>query len=58
MVITLAMNSSASSISEIASTNDVLSGIKFITNTNKLIKDKKAFEDYLEILRSIQSKNC
>ena len=52
----LAMNSSASSISEIASTNDVLSGIKFITNTNKLIKDEKAFEDYLEILRSIQSK--
>ena len=40
----LAMNSSASSISEIASTNDVLSGIKFITNTNKLIKDEKAFE--------------
>lgn len=52
----LAMNNSASCISEIANTNDQLSGIQFITNVNKLVKDEDAFQNYLETLKAIQSK--
>ncbi len=55
----LSMSNAASQISDIASTNDLTSGLRFIHNTNhlsKLIGEDDELEKYLELLRSINSK--
>jgi Zn-dependent M16 (insulinase) family peptidase len=55
----LSMSNAASQISEIASTNDFTSGLRFIHNTNhlsKLISEHDELTRYLELLRSINSK--
>ena len=55
----LSMSNAASQISDIASTNDLTSGLRFIHNTNhlsKLVKEKDELAKYLELLRSINSK--
>ena len=55
----LSMSNAASQISDIASTNDLTSGLRFIHNTNhlsKLIGEHDELIKYLELLRSINSK--
>ena len=55
----LSMSNAASQISDIASTNDLTSGLRFIHNTNhlsKLIGEHDELAKYLELLRSINSK--
>ena len=55
----LSMSNAASQISNIAATNDLTSGLKFIHNTNKLSKlvnDKNEFKLYLDTLHSIKNK--
>ena len=55
----LSMSNAASQISDIASTNDLTSGLRFVHNTNhlsKLVKEKDELTKYLELLRSINSK--
>ena len=55
----LSMSNAASQISDIASTNDLTSGLRFIHNTNhlsKLIGEDDELSKYLELLRSINSK--
>ena len=55
----LSMSNAASQISDIASTNDITSGLRFIHNTNhlsKLIGEDDELAKYLELLRSINSK--
>ena len=55
----LSMSNAASQISDIASTNDLTSGLRFIHNTNhlsKLIGEDNELAKYLELLRSINSK--
>jgi len=55
----LSMSNAASQISDIASTNDLTSGLRFIHNTNhlsKLIGENDELAKYLELLRSINSK--
>ena len=55
----LSMSNAASQISDIASTNDLTSGLRFIHNTNllsKLVNEKNELTKYLELLRSINSK--
>ncbi len=55
----LSMSNAASQISDIASTNDLTSGLRFIHNTNhlsKLISEDDELAKYLELLRSINSK--
>jgi Zn-dependent M16 (insulinase) family peptidase len=55
----LSMSNAASQISDIASTNDLTSGLRFIHNTNhlsKLISEHDELIKYLELLRSINSK--
>ena len=55
----LSMSNAASQISNIASTNDLTSGLRFIHNTNhlsKLIGNRNELSKYLELLRSINSK--
>ena len=55
----LSMSNAASQISDIASTNDLTSGLRFIHNTNhlsKLIGEDDELAKYLELLRSINSK--
>ena len=54
----LSMSNAASQISDIASTNDLTSGLRFIHNTNHLSKliGENDLSKYLELLRSINSK--
>jgi Zn-dependent M16 (insulinase) family peptidase len=55
----LSMSNAASQISDIASTNDLTSGLRFIHNINhlsKLIDEYNELTKYLELLRSINSK--
>ena len=55
----LSMSNAASQISDIASTNDLTSGLRFIHNTNhlsKIVGEHGEFAKYLELLRSINSK--
>ena len=55
----LSMSNAASQISDIASTNDLTSGLRFIHNTNhlsKLVNEQNELAKYLELLRSINSK--
>jgi len=55
----LSMSNAASQITDIAATNDLTSGLRFIHNTNKLSKlvdDKNEFELYLNTLQSIKNK--
>ncbi len=55
----LSMSNAASQISDIASTNDLTSGLRFVHNTNhlsKLINEQNELAKYLELLRSINSK--
>jgi Zn-dependent M16 (insulinase) family peptidase len=55
----LSMSNAASQISDIASTNDLTSGLRFIHNTNhlsKLVNEQNELTKYLELLRSINSK--
>jgi Zn-dependent M16 (insulinase) family peptidase len=55
----LSMSNAASQISDIASTNDLTSGLRFVHNTNhlsKLIGEYNELTKYLELLRSINSK--
>ena len=55
----LSMSNAASQISDIASTNDLTSGLRFIHNTNhlsKIVREHDEFAKYLELLRSINSK--
>ena len=55
----LSMSNAASQISDIASTNDLTSGLRFIHNTNHLSKltgEDDELAKYLELLRSINSK--
>ena len=55
----LSMSNAASQISNIASTNDLTSGLRFIHNTNKLSKLVTApneLSKYLELLKSIKTK--
>ena len=55
----LAMSNAASQITDIASTNELTSGLRFIHNTNqlsKLVEQEKELTKYLELLRSIKSK--
>ena len=55
----LSMSNAASQISNIASTNDLTSGLRFIHNTNKLSKLVAApneLSQYLELLKSIKTK--
>ena len=55
----LSMSNAASQISNIASTNDLTSGLRFIHNTNKLSKLVVApneLSQYLELLKSIKTK--
>ncbi len=55
----LSMSNAASQISDIASTNDLTSGLRFIHNTNhlsKFIGEHNELAKYLELLRSINSK--
>jgi len=55
----LSMSNAASQITDIAATNDLTSGLRFIHNTNKLSKlvsDKNEFDIYLNSLHSIKNK--
>jgi Zn-dependent M16 (insulinase) family peptidase len=55
----LAMSNAAAQINNIASTNDIASGINFITNTGRLSRDinnSKSLSKYLNLLNSIKSK--
>ena len=55
----LSMSNAASQISNIASTNDLTSGLRFIHNTNKLSKlvtAQNELSKYLELLKSIKTK--
>jgi Zn-dependent M16 (insulinase) family peptidase len=55
----LSMSNAASQISDIASTNDLTSGLRFVHNTNhlsKLVNEQNELVKYLELLRSINSK--
>jgi Zn-dependent M16 (insulinase) family peptidase len=55
----LSMSNAASQITDIAATNDLTSGLRFIHNTNKLSKlvsDKNEFNLYLNSLHSIKNK--
>jgi len=55
----LSMSNAASQISDIASTNDLTSGLRFVHNTNhlsKLVNEQNELAKYLELLRSINSK--
>jgi Zn-dependent M16 (insulinase) family peptidase len=55
----LSMSNAASQISDIASTNDLTSGLRFVHNTNhlsKLVNEQNELTKYLELLRSINSK--
>lgn len=55
----LSMSNAASQISNIASTNDLTSGLRFIHNTNqlsKLVVAPNELSKYLELLKSIKSK--
>ena len=55
----LSMSNAASQISNIASTNDLTSGLRFIHNTNqlsKLVAAPNEFSKYLELLKSIKTK--
>ena len=55
----LSMSNAASQISNIASTNDLTSGLRFIHNTNqlsKLVAVPNELSKYLELLKSIKSK--
>ena len=55
----LSMSNAASQITDIAATNDLTSGLRFIHNTNKLSKlvsDKNEFNLYLNALHSIKTK--
>ena len=55
----LSMSNAASQISDIASTNDLTSGLRFVHNTNhlsKLVNEENELTKYLELLRSINSK--
>ena len=55
----LAMGNAASQINEIASTNDLTSGIRFINNTSNISKDilnGDNLDKYIGILKSIKSK--
>lgn len=55
----LSMSNAASQISNIASTNDLTSGLRFIHNTNqlsKLVAAPNELSKYLELLKSIKSK--
>ena len=55
----LSMSNAASQISNIASTNDLTSGIRFIHNTNqlsKLVVAPNELSKYLELLKSIKTK--
>jgi Zn-dependent M16 (insulinase) family peptidase len=53
------MSNAASQMSDIASTNDITSGLRFIHNTNqlsKLVGQPSELSKYLELLKSIKSK--
>ena len=55
----LSMSNAASQISNIASTNDLTSGLRFIHNTNqlsKLVAAPNELSKYLELLKSIKTK--
>lgn len=55
----LSMSNAASQISNIASTNDLTSGLRFIHNTNqlsKLVVAPNELSKYLELLKSIKTK--
>ena len=55
----LSMSNAASQISDIASTNDLTSGLRFVHNTNhlsKLVNEQNELAKYIELLRSINSK--
>ena len=55
----LSMSNAASQMSDIASTNDITSGLRFIHNTNqlsKLVGQPSELSKYLELLKSIKSK--
>lgn len=55
----LSMSNAASQISNIASTNDLTSGLRFIHNTNqlsKLVAAPNELSQYLELLKSIKTK--
>ena len=55
----LSMSNAAAQISDIASTNDLTSGLRFVHNTNhlsKLVNKQNELAKYLELLRSINSK--
>ena len=55
----LSMSNAASQISNIASTNDLTSGLRFIHNTNqlsKLVAAPNELTKYLELLKSIKTK--
>ena len=55
----LSMGNAASQISNIASTNDLTSGLRFIHNTNqlsKLVVAPNELSKYLELLKSIKTK--
>ncbi len=54
-----AMSNAAAQINNIASTNDIASGVNFITNTGKLSRDiinTKSLSKYLDLLNGIKSK--
>ena len=55
----LAMSNAAAQINNISSTNDIASGINFITNTGALtreINNDLSLNKYLELLKNIKSK--
>jgi len=55
----LAMSNAAAQINNIASTNDIASGINFITNTSRLsreINNNASLTQYLDLLDAIKSK--
>ena len=55
----LAMSNAAAQINNIAATNDITSGLKFITNTrnlSKTIDQNNSLEEYINLLSSIKDK--
>ena len=52
----LAMSNAAAQVNNIAATNDITSGLNFITNTNNLLKtvdQDNNIEEYINLLSSI-----
>ena len=55
----LAMSNAAAQVNNIAATNDITSGLNFITNTNNLLKtvdQDNNIEEYINLLSSIKNK--